>query len=398
MFQHLAVAIGFIWMAGILIVICLTILLILKTSNNRREKQTEQILRKYQDYFTYLQAHLDDEDPLRPPAVSLRQRELLAIEGKLIELMERVKENQVRKLALLCDQLGLVEYNRKRLRSKFHWRRVDAAYKLGAMRAAETVPELLSLLERKKYDSSLFIVARSIAKCARDRNDLREMTLRLIKYRQNFHQLVADLLKESSVDSLPLLEEFLDGTDSDLVKIALIGLTEQTEPGIADKLHNLVSSGEKELRIKAVKALMRSGNALSINAIARFMDHPDWEIRAAVAKALGQTGSTDCIDVLKKGITDRHWWVRYNSATSLTMLDEPGFIALCEMAAESKDQQIAEMAHCLLLETIMKQASDLNQVDKVVRYNRKLHMYQKFFGRSFPYRQQAKSRLGMEAL
>lgn len=398
MFQHLAVAIGFIWAACILIVICATIMLFMKIRNNRREKQTEQILRKFQDYFTYLQAHLDSEESLRPPAARLRKRELLAIEGKLVELMERVKENQVRKLAQLCDQLGLVEYNRKRLNSRFHWRRIDAAYKLGAMRAGDTVPELLSLLDRRKFDSSLFIVARSIAKCARDRNDLREMTQRLIRYRQNFHQLVADLLKESSVDYLPLLAEFLDGKDSDLVKIALIGISEHAQPTIADKLHDLAGSAEKELRIKAVKALIRNANGLSMNAIAQFMHHSDWEIRAAVAKALGQIGSADYIEVLKKGLTDKHWWVRYNSATSLTMLDEPGFIALCEAAAESNDQEIADMAHCLLQETIMKEASDLNQVDKVMRYNRKLHMYQKFFGYSLPYRQLAESRLGMEAL
>jgi HEAT repeat protein len=397
MFQHLAVAIGFIWVCGILIVICLTILLILKTRNNRREKQTEQILRKYQDYFTYLQAHLDDEESLRPPAARLKHRELLAIQQKLIELMERLKENQVRKLAQLCDRLGLVEYNRKRLRSKFHWRRIDAAYNLGAMRAAEAVPELLGLLDKKKFDSSLFIVARSIAKCARNRSDLREMTMRMIRHNRNCHRLVADLLKESSAEYLPLLVEFLDSKDSDLVKIALFGLTALNEPGIADKLHDLAGSAEKELRIKAVKALMNSGYALSRSSIARFMEHPDWEIRAAVAKALGQIGSADYIDLLRKGVTDQHWWVRYNSATSLAMLDEPGFVALCQIASENKDQQIAGMAHCLLQETLMKQASDLNQVDKVVQYNRKLHMYQKFFGHSLPY-QQAKSRLGMEAL
>lgn len=389
MFHHLEVAYAFIFLTITLIMICFIALVIIKARNNRKQKVEAVTLAKYQDYFTYLHAHIADEMPPRPPLAKLSKPELFVFQTKIIELMECLKGGQVKQLANLCDELGLVDYNLKRLRSMFHWRRIDAAYQLGAMRVTKAVPELIRLLDRSKFDSSLFVVARSVAKCARDSNDLRQLVMSVIKHRRNCQALIVELLKESSVEYAALWADFLQEKDSDLVEIALIGLTEQVEPGTVKTLQQLILAEKKEVRIKAAKALMRAGNTLSMKSIARLMNHSDWEIRATIAKAIGPLGSIKYIDVLKRGLTDDHWWVRYNSANSLAMLDEAGFIALCEIAVAAGNDQNAEMARSVIHEVMNKHAASMHQVEKVVSYNRQLHIYQRFFGQTY-YQQQAK--------
>ncbi len=62
--------------------------------------------------------------------------------------------------------------------------RIAAAYRLGVMRTEETVPELLKLLDKEKFGSSLFVIARSVAKSAAVIPHLKEMVNILAKHRK----------------------------------------------------------------------------------------------------------------------------------------------------------------------------------------------------------------------
>lgn len=111
------------------------------------------------------------------------------------------------------------------------------------------------MLERSKYNPSVFITARSIAKCADKLEHLREMVQLLVRYRESFHELVVDIIKESEMDCTPLMMEFLDKEDRDLVSIALVGLPSYVIPSLVPILYRLMESGNKEIRIKAGKLL-----------------------------------------------------------------------------------------------------------------------------------------------
>jgi hypothetical protein len=207
-------------------------LFIMKARNIWLEKRTARYALKHQDYFSYIAAHLDEDTPLGVPYGPLKPLELKVIQEKLFAWIEQIQGEHRTKLTDLCRRLGLVELNQAKLRSGVHWDQVDAAYNLGVMRCKESVPELLNLLAKEKHDSSRFVIARAIAKCARDVSDLRSMVHLLVEHRRNVYELIADILLDSSVDYTPLLLEFLTEKDEELVKIALTALRGQTNPQV----------------------------------------------------------------------------------------------------------------------------------------------------------------------
>ncbi|HEY1212904.1 MAG TPA: hypothetical protein VGE93_04650, partial [Bryobacteraceae bacterium] len=102
-----------------------------------------------------------------------------------------------------------MELERQRLRSTSHGIRVEAAYHLGVMRAAECTGELLKLLEREGSESTAFVVGRAAAKCADTLQDLHRLLELLTRYHPEAHQLIADIIASSSLDPAPLFAELL---------------------------------------------------------------------------------------------------------------------------------------------------------------------------------------------
>lgn len=378
----LATAVLFLYTLCALMIIGLIVLFTLKLKNLRAEKKARLCQEKYRDYFVYLQAHGEEEERLKVPHGEVTQSEAQIIQKKLFELMELFTGVHRQKLIWLCEDLGLVELDQKRLSGWSKWTRIDAAYNLGMMRSKKALPDLLRLLERSKYDPTIFILARAIARCADDIGDLREMVLILVKYQKNFHELLVDILSDSQLDTAPLFASCLREKDTDLVKIGLIGFFANTSPSIEPALYKLAESEDKDIRIKAVKLLCQDVRYLTDQRVKEFMNHKDWEIRAMMAKAVGALKLADYIPMLKNAVGDSSWWVRYHSAYSLTALEVEGFAALCEILREERFGNKIQMAHQVIQEELEKgklQVSETSDVEKQLQYNQKLHLYQKSY-------------------
>ncbi|MFF0828283.1 HEAT repeat domain-containing protein [Brevibacillus sp. NPDC003359] len=378
----LATAIVFLYALCGLTVLGLVVLFALKLRNISVEKQTVRCLEKYRDYFVYLQAHGEEEGRLQVPYGEMTQKEKQIIQKKLFELMERVTGIHRDKLIWLCEDMGLVELDMQRLNGRWKWTRVDAAYNLGIMRSKLAVPALLTLLQKNTNDTSVFIIARSVAKCARNTEDLREMVTHVVGAKKNVHQLIVDIISDSQVDTAPLFAQFLQESDAELVKIGLIGYTVHVQPGIEPALYQLIQAPDKEVRIKAVKLMCRDVRYMNEQTVTDFMNHKDWEIRAMAAKAIGSLKLLPYIPTLKKAVGDANWWVRHHSARSLTQLEVEGFAALCEILQEERNGQKSEMAHQVIQEELEKEKlvlQDATATEKLVQYNEKLHLYRKSY-------------------
>ncbi|MGG4493691.1 HEAT repeat domain-containing protein [Brevibacillus reuszeri] len=378
----LTTAVLFLYALCVVMIVGLFVLFSLKISNIRAEKKARLCQEKYRDYFVYLQAHGEEEERLKVPHGEVTQNEKQIMQKKLFELMELFTGVHRQKLIWLCEDLGLVELDRKRLNGWRKWTRVDAAYNLGMMRSKEALPDLLKLLENSSYDPTIFIIARSIARCAQDTGDLRELVVLLVRYKKNFHELVVDILSDSPIDTAPLFASFLREKNTDLVKIGLVGFLAQTKPENEPALYQLLESEDKDIRIKAVKLLCQDARYLTDQRVKEFMNHKDWEIRAMMAKAVGALGLTEYIPLLKSAVGDSSWWVRHHSAYSLTELAVEGFAALCEILKEERMGNKLQMAHQVIQEELEKgkqQLATSQDVDTQLQYNQKLHLYHKSY-------------------
>lgn len=322
----------------------LLVLFALKLRHIAADRQTARCLQKYGDYLIYLQAHGEEEERLQLPYGNPTQKEKQILQKRLFELMDCVTGVHRQKLIALCQDMGLEEYDLRRLQSVRKWPRIDAAYNLGMMRSRRAVPGMLKVLKSSTYDSTIFILARSIAKSAGRLEDLREMVESVMAHGKNCQQLIVDILHESPLDIGPLYASFLQTNDEKLVKVGLIGLSTYTHLEREPLLQQLIASRDKEIRIKVVKLLCRDVRYLTEPNVNLFMSHPDWEIRAVTAKAIGEHGLSEYIPHLKRATGDSNWWVSYNSAHSLAQMQVEGFAALCEILNENEDGSRKELA------------------------------------------------------
>ncbi|MGG6310102.1 HEAT repeat domain-containing protein [Paenibacillus macerans] len=378
MAQHLTLAIYFIYVCLGLIGIGMMLLFYLKIRYLRIQRKTQHYMRKHQDYFTFIQAHLSDAAALPPPPGQLGALERRVIQQRVIELIEQFKGDLQDKLVALCHDAGFVREDLKRLDSLFYGRRIEAVYRLGGMRAVEAVPRLLEMLKRQRYSPLSIVIARSIAKSAMDIAQLKDMLRHLMRHGKPIHHLAADIVMETRLDDGRLLLNLLEDGHKDLIKISLVAMWGQAVPEVVPALGRLVGAEEADVRAEAVKLYLSSSPALTDDTIRELMEDKDGEVRAAVAKSLGSLHAAGSISLLRHALQDPHPRVRQNSAESLARLGETGFEVLCQIARHGSG--LERETALRQIETTMLQQNENQKLDQMVAYNKMKLLYDRYFG------------------
>lgn len=375
---HLTIAIYFIYVCLILIGIGISLLFFMKIKHIRTQRKKEFYLQKHQDYFKFIQLHLNGANALPLPPGSLTKLEKIVIQEKCIEWIEQFKGDLREKLITLCHDAGFVKDDIKLLDSLFYGRRIAAAYRLGGMRSAEAVPRLLSMMEQEKYSALTIVLARAISKSAERGDQLKEMLHHLLRHGKQIHNMAADIIMETRLDLSRILVKLLEDENSDFVKVALAAMWGQAIPEVVPALDRLVVAEEKDVRAEAVKLYLSSNPVLKDETIKQLMSDSDWEVRATVAKSLGTMHAAGSIPLLRVALQDANWWVRNNSAESLALLGETGFEVLCQIAKHGSgvEREIA-LYH---VERTMIQGGDHQKLDQMVAYNKKKLLYERYFG------------------
>ncbi len=379
MYPTLTIAIIMIYICIAIILVGLVVLFSIKIYSMRKEKLEKYYLNKNKEYFKYILINIDSQIGLMAPPVFINNFEMKVIQRKLVEWIEDFKGKSRENLIGLCEELGLITKELERLKYPITSIKVDAAYYLGGMRSEKAVPIMIEFLKSVKYSSVTFIIARAVAKCVKNPEDLKELTKIMVSFRKGFHDLIADIIMESEVDYVPIFNDFLEDSDPDLIKVALIVLSHHTKPKVNQTIVKLVDSEEKELRIKAVKVLTRSNKFLEVHHLTKWLHNEDWEIRSVIVKSLGNMGDKRAIPYLKMSLADSSWWVRYNSAKSLLLLGEGGFTALCEAAIENDDPFKSDMAQDVLHEEITKGIVNEKDIQEIIKYNNRRKIYESYF-------------------
>lgn len=356
-----------------------------KWRNIKKEKAIKRFSDKYGDYLAYIQANMESEERLRVPSGKLKRTEYAVLQERLDDMIESITGSDRQKLVQLCVDLGLVSYHLKRLNSGAYRKKLDAAYHLGCMRVQEAVPALLSFLRQHPFDSSLFVIARAIAKCAKEKREIKEMVQILLQHQRNFHPLLVDIIKESALDHSALFSEFIKAKNADLVKLGLIGLKDYNEPTAASAVYQWINAADEEIQVNAVDVYLKSSHLLPRNIVDRLMNHQNPEIRLLTAEALGHLTSEAYVGILQEGLTDVDGQVVYASAKSLLNYGQEGISVLCRAASEARGNEHGEWIHTIIQEEMNRLAEQVHDVQKLAQYNLFVFTYAKFFGKNEAY-------------
>ncbi len=108
-----------------------------------------------------------------------------------------------------------------------------------------------------------------------------------------------------------------------------------------------MSKGNNAQKIEILQNITRDQSEVLFPAIVDYIDHPSWEIRAAVCRSLSYLRMKDAIPYLKDAAKDRDWVVRSNAVRALGKLEQAGEKALLDLL-HSDDAYAMDAARTVL--------------------------------------------------
>lgn len=379
---NIEVALKFLYVLIILNVIFVSAVYAIKIKRLRRARLERRFEVKIKDYLTYVLVNIEGNEPLQAPPFSLNKVEQEILQERLNDMIENFTGTPREKCIELCKRLGLVQYHLDRLKKGSYAVKIDAAYHLGCMRVQEAVPDLLQLLATHKLNSSLFVIARSIAKCARDEQDVKEMVQLLLSHNKGFYDLLVDMIKEADIDHGALFAEFIQRDSNDYIQIGLCGLRDYTEPTVASAVYRLIDSEDRMIQAKAVEIYLKSVHFIPRNVVQKLLQHPLDELRVLTIGAIADQKLVTYIDVMKNALLDESKRVSAASAKGLLLLGEDGIATLCGVTAEVRGSEQGEYLQMLIEEELKFLSIQLHDLDKLTRYNSLTYHYEKTLGKN----------------
>jgi len=109
---------------------------------------------------------------------------------------------------------------------------------------------------------------------------------------------------------------------------------------------------DKELRIRAARALGRLLVASSSRTLCGLAADREWEVQAQAIRSLGNLQDWRTVPVLVKGLFSPSWHVRYNAGYALAAFGLVGVLELQEISRQTADRYAADMA-AMVLDTVI---------------------------------------------
>lgn len=261
----------------------------------------------------------------------------------LIEIAERVPAAELGELASCLHDEPWVEAALAQSRSRAWWRRLEAA-RILAVVGTERDRDRLRALLRDRHPAVQAVAAAALPRLGGAEEVA--IVLDALPAESPFVQRAQHpLLAEQWAVVAPLLRERLARKNVKSASLlAWIPLAETL--GTAELLEATLTYHEHpdaEVRVAVARALRKYYHPAAFACLRTMLTDEDWRVRAKAAQSMGTVGGVAAVDDLARALPDAFWWVRFRTALALAQLGEPGREAL-RAARASPDRFVAEMA------------------------------------------------------
>lgn len=327
----------------------LLLLAVIIVSKGWREVVEARMRRRRRDlepaFFKYVVGKGPIEDFL-PHRLERGERRL--VEEIFFDLGRVVKGSVNERAREAFERLGFVEHYLRRLDSRRWWTRAEAAEKLGLIGSEKATSSLIEHMQDPVPEVRVR-AARALGSI-RTSEALRPLTRALWDPGRWSTIRVAGVLIGAGDESVEiLLQEFERmPTHAKVSAIDIFGRIRSLK-AIA-LLRDLLRHPETDIRARAAFALGSIGDPTSAQYLVVALRDPAWAVRAMAARALGRLKEEDTIQALCAALGDPQWWVRANAAEALKNKGARGIGALLSML-DSKDAYAAQQAVQMLQES-----------------------------------------------
>ena len=284
--------------------------------------------------------------------LALRRGDGRIVREILLHLALDLRGEEAARITRLFRDLGLLDVETARLRSRLLSRRVAAAATLGVLRVPGTFGALLPALA-DRHPQARIAAVRALGDLG-TREALAAFIPSLGDPSINVSRQAQDILAERGQKVAREIRGYLRSPAANrrgrLAAVELLGW--HKAPEAARQLLDLMADADPEMRVKAVKAAALIGDPRFLEAFHGLTADPSWEVRCHAARGLGLLGSPQSVGCLRPLLADRHWWVRYHAAVALAELGAEGKTAL-EEAQTGPDTRAHEMARYILERSVI---------------------------------------------
>ncbi|SHH14264.1 HEAT repeat [Thermosyntropha lipolytica DSM 11003] len=241
------------------------------------------------------------------------------IEERMLFYFENFKGSISTRLTKLAEDIGLVDYEIKKLNSRDLHEVALAARHLGAMRSKKAIAKLLELIYLEHVGVK-YNVLMALARIG-DEEAFIEAFKRLTESIPLSERSLVEIADSFEGDKIYVYRKLIYIDDDFISSIFIKSAGNYKDTMLADEIALFLTSENKEKKIAAMKALGNMGDNRYVEAIISLLEDEDWEVRAIAAKVLGQMQSEKALVPLAVALSDREWYVRYNAANSLISIE-----------------------------------------------------------------------------
>jgi len=217
---------------------------------------------------------------------------------------------------------------RRGARARRWWKRLEAARFLAAAGIQSDIPTLALLIADPHPAVHLAAVS---ALNHLDSPDLAAAVIdQLPTLPVHVGAFYAATLRRARSVAIPLLQERLTRVDDPaLARVAEYAARLQ-EPALRPRFTALARHPNREVRAQAARALGSLPHAESQTALLALLADEAWVVRAQAARGLGLLANPSSVPALRRALRDSEWWVRLRAALALTRFGGAGRDALLQ--------------------------------------------------------------------
>lgn len=140
----------------------------------------------------------------------------------------------------------------------------------------------------------------------------------------------ASALRRARAVAVPLLDRRLANLDNPALAHLAEYAARLQEPSLRPRFTALAKHPDREVRAQAARALGGLPHAESQAALFTLLTDEAWVVRAQAARGLGLLAAPAALPGLRKALRDPEWWVRLRAALALTRFGGSGRDALLQ--------------------------------------------------------------------
>lgn len=258
------------------------------------------------------------------------------------------------RLTLLGQSLDLAGVALQQLNSPHYAKRMVALLTLGVLRHASAVPVLQERLAHGHAHSTIYAGrallevdasahAQAVVRGVLDKDELDWSLLAVLfkPFRPALQQAMLDQWPRIDPSERVRTSAEQLGPMLRCLRLARALQLQLPSPLLAPLLH---PEEDIESLIAAIRLFQ---GEQGIEPLLRLADHPEWRVRAQVARALSYVGQASCLGRLVTLTTDREWWVRFRAAQALFRLPGVSCAELLQQVHATQDRYAIQMVQAV---------------------------------------------------